>query len=150
MAPAAESSSVDNSTDSTVLITKDDLRSILILDKGKHQILVPMAQGAYSLSKFIPCIVGHTAIGYAFKFYNSTNSAMKHFNRAEFNNKNLAHNIDKQAINWVWLTDAKTSDQRATIPYLLQQLCADYNEQEEERNCWRWQQVLDSTDTSSS
>jgi hypothetical protein len=31
----------------------------------------------------------------------------------------------------LWLTDTKSSDQRATIPYLLQELCEEYDKQED-------------------
>ena len=32
-------------------------------------------------------------------------------------------------VHWMWLTDTKTSDHRATFPYLLQELCENYDKQ---------------------
>ena len=35
--------------------------------------------------------------------------------------------LDKIGVHWMWLNDTNLSDQRGTIPYLLQEMCSDYD-----------------------
>ena len=37
--------------------------------------------------------------------------------------------MDKMGENWPWMTDTKSSDPRATFPYLLQELSQEYDRQ---------------------
>ena len=57
--------------------------------------------------------------------------AFKHYSRSGFTNKNLVKatvdSLDRMGVHWIWLIDTKNSDQKATIPYLLQEMCEEFD-----------------------
>ena len=49
----------------------DDLRSQLVLDKSRQNVILPSPQGGSAVFGALPTVVGHTKVGYAFKLENT-------------------------------------------------------------------------------